>query len=263
MTILQKTKCYKFKAIYKFISVIYEFVFNVDTFPFYEFDEEAFAESATKFNKESLLHIFVISILYGYYQEDFHDNGDFYEDKLEWWKELLHEYDIQLKYPDFDFENESADVGEWYKQNGEAFLDFFKIISDEIVHILFDNMDFLVRFNQRMSEIVENNNIENDYNNKINFPKDRMKKDGTIRRCYIPKWVEMAVFYRDYGHCVFCGCDLTSTISTLNNSNYDHIVPLHKFGINDPCNIQLCCERCNKKKGGKELIPQYRYQKRW
>lgn len=258
------TEYYKFKAIYKFISIIYDFVFEVEyEFPYYGFDENAFAESATKFNKITLLHIFVISTLCGYYNEDFHDNSDCYdEEKLEWWKNIMVEYGVQLKHPNFDFENDNDKIDKWYERNSDSFLDFFCIISDEIVHILFGDMAFLVKFNQRMSYIIENYNKEHTHD-KIPFLKNCMKEDGTIQRCDIPSWVKKAVFYRDYGHCVFCGCDLTNTISTLPNINYDHIVPLHKYGSNDPCNIQLCCEKCNKTKGGNELFPKYKYMKRW
>ena len=30
--------------------------------------------------------------------------------------------------------------------------------------------------------------------------------------------------------------------------NFDHIIPLSKFGVNDPTNIQLLCNNCNSKK---------------
>ena len=257
------TEQYKFKAIYKFISIIYDFVFEVEyEYPYYRFNEESFAECATKFNKISLLHIFIVCTLYGYYAEDFQENGECYEDTIDWWEGLLLAYGVRLKYPNFDIENEDDNMGQWYERNCDSFFEFFNVISDEIVHILFSNMAFLVKFNQRMSYIIENYNKEYTFD-KIPFPEDRMNEDGTIKRCYIPEWVKKAVFYRDYGHCVFCGCDLTNTISTLPDINYDHIVPLHKYGTNDPCNIQLCCEKCNKGKGSNEKFPEYKYQKRW
>lgn len=70
-------------------------------------------------------------------------------------------------------------------------------------------------------------------------------------------------FYRDKGKCVFCLKDLTGLISTLTKSNYDHIVPLDLYGTNDPCNIQLTCETCNKKKNSKEGITSNLYTPWW
>lgn len=71
-----------------------------------------------------------------------------------------------------------------------------------------------------------------------------------ISRCYIPKWVKRAVLFRDRGCCVFCKNDLTGLYALLddNEKQFDHIVPLDEGGINDVCNIQLCCKDCNLKK---------------
>ena len=57
---------YKFKFIYKFIDIINDGVEN--DFDFWNFNSEAFVQSALKFNnKNSLLHIYVSSTLYCYY----------------------------------------------------------------------------------------------------------------------------------------------------------------------------------------------------
>ena len=59
----------------------------------------------------------------------------------------------------------------------------------------------------------------------------------------IPKAVKISVWRRDYGKCVEC------------NSNekieYDHIIPVSKGGSNTERNIQLLCEKCNRKKAAK------------
>ncbi len=51
--------------------------------------------------------------------------------------------------------------------------------------------------------------------------------------------------------------------SVLNKKNFDHIVALKDYGTNDPCNLQLTCEHCNKSKGAREKVPKYKYQSWW
>jgi hypothetical protein len=156
---LKKTESYKFKAIYEFANIIYKFVYDVEyEYPYYGIEEDFFAESATKFNKFTILHNFVIYTLYGYYREHVHDNGEEYdEERINWWCDLMDEYGIVLKEPDFDVDDE-VDMDRWFEENSDSFFDFFNVISDEIVHVLYGNMSFLVKFNQRMSYIVRNYN---------------------------------------------------------------------------------------------------------
>lgn len=251
-------KEYKFKSVYNFLSIISDAIEN--KFDFWNFDGEQFVESALRFNKVSLLHIYVSSTLYCYYSRVFRKSGDLIEeDDIEWWINLMKEYGIKLKKPkscdDYDF------AWKWFNMNEEIFMQFFDTISDEIIHILFNDKLLLVKFNQ----IVRNVLLDEDgtYADIVEWPKDSRNEDGTIKRCHIPKWVKRAVFHRDKGHCVFCNRDLSGIISILHNNNFDHIVPLKDYGTNDPCNIQLACEDCNKKKGAKNIIAKYLYQSWW
>ena len=109
---------------------------------------------------------------------------------------------------------------------------FYSVIYDiatEVEYILFQNRDFLLRFNEQQAVAFEDN------------PRTRV---------YIPEWVKRAVLFRDKGCCVFCKKDLTGLYTLLedNEKQFDHIVPLHDGGINDVCNIQLSCKECNLKK---------------
>lgn len=109
---------------------------------------------------------------------------------------------------------------------------FYDVISDiavEVEYILFQNRDFLLRFNEQQATAFEDNHR---------------------KRVYIPEWVKRAVIFRDRGCCVFCKKDLTGLYSLLddNEKQFDHIVSLNEGGINDVCNIQLSCKDCNNKK---------------
>ncbi|MBU4565810.1 MAG: HNH endonuclease [Proteobacteria bacterium] len=62
------------------------------------------------------------------------------------------------------------------------------------------------------------------------------------RRERIPDSVRLFVWQRDKGKCVRCG--------SAEKLEFDHIIPVVKGGSNTERNIQLLCERCNRKKGG-------------
>lgn len=99
-------------------------------------------------------------------------------------------------------------------------------IATEVEYILFQNRDFLLRFNQQQASAFAN---------------------SPRKRAYVPEWVKRAVIFRDRGCCVFCKRDLTGLYTLLadNEKQFDHIVPLHEGGLNDVCNLQLTCQECN------------------
>jgi len=57
---------------------------------------------------------------------------------------------------------------------------------------------------------------------------------------HVPSSVKLAVWRRDSGKCVECG--------SKEKLEYDHIIPVSKGGSNTERNIQLLCEKCNRKK---------------
>lgn len=104
-------------------------------------------------------------------------------------------------------------------------------LSRELFYVLFQNRDFLYRFNYYLS----------------------IKEKTQIQRCNIPSWVKRAVKHRDRGKCVCCGKDLSGVLDCedRNSIHYDHIVSLSDGGINDISNIQLMCRGCNLRKSSK------------
>lgn len=247
---------YKYKDIYRFLSIIQDSV--EDEVSFWNFNEEMFVDAATKFNRTTLLDIYVTTTLFNHYYRMFKKNGDCIElDEICRWIEIMKEYEI---FPNEEYDEDADDASlVWFEKNKAYFEDLFDKISPELVHILFNDKQFLFKFNSLVQEIVRDE--EKDYN--LPWPKESLNGDGTIKRQPIPKWVKNAVYHRDKGHCVFCNCDLTGLVNVLRQSNYDHIIPLKQFGTNDPCNIQLTCEECNKSKGAQLKMPKYKYQSWW
>lgn len=232
-----KTKSYYFFNIYGLADLIERAVRNGADFEF--FDEKLVINAYVKFSRCTLLHIYIKSIAMAYYSKDFRKNGDLVaEDEIEEWNNLCKIYKIQ-KLSKFKLNDEDFDAGNWFCKNEKKFFELFSNMAEEVFFILFNNRDFLLKFNKIVSEI------------DIKIPNKFLTKKGTIKRINIPQWVKRAVYYRDRGRCVFCNKDLTGLVNHFNNSNYDHIVPLDLLGANDPCNIQLACESCNKKKSNR------------
>ncbi len=250
---------YKFKSIYKFVDIIYSYVYN--GLGFWNFEGNLFIKSAVSFNKFSLLHLYVITTLGNHYSRVFRKDGDCIgEDEIEWWIGIMKEYGVRLTKKGYKNEG-SEDPYNWYQKNEELFRRFYDVISKEVVHILFNDKLFLLKFNELARRVIIDE--EGIYSEYMKWPAGSRNENGTIKRCAIPQWVKKAVFYRDKGRCVFCNRDLTGLVSMLNNKNYDHIIPLKQYGANDPCNIQLTCEECNLSKGGNEKTPNYQYQTWW
>lgn len=60
------------------------------------------------------------------------------------------------------------------------------------------------------------------------------------QRTQIPQSIRHEVWRRDQGKCIMCGSQI--------NLEFDHIIPFSKGGSNTARNIQILCEKCNRKK---------------
>jgi hypothetical protein len=63
------------------------------------------------------------------------------------------------------------------------------------------------------------------------------------RREAIPHYIKEAVYSRDGGACQHCG--------SMNELEYDHVIPISKGGSNGVNNVQLLCFDCNRRKGNR------------
>jgi hypothetical protein len=168
----------------------------------------------------------------------------------------------ELKEPDFD-DCPGDDEGFHEKcRCGKEFQEWIDYVEENagkidelIVHaafqIVFRDKIFLHDFHLELSDFIEGY-IEDI---KEYYP-DYVTSKNRISRKRFPEWLKDAVYHRDMGTCSNpkCRCDLTKKVRTLNNNNFDHIVPLNLFGSNDASNIQLMCETCNKEKGDRSTL---------
>lgn len=218
---------------------------------FWNYDVDFFIKAATRFSRDTLLHLYIVTTAINYYHRDFRENGDLIdEESIEKWYSLFDSYSIKVQ--KFNFNGKVEIIG-WFDKQKDKFEELFDKMADEVFYILFANRQFLLDFNNMSINTVLD----------TVFPVEYLTKKGTIKRLAIPQWVKKAVFHRDKGQCVFCNSDLTGLVNTLTNSNYDHILPLDLHGTNDPCNIQLTCEMCNKSKSNKEGSTSNRYIPWW
>ena len=150
---------YKYKDIYRFLSIIQDSVENGVSF--WAFSEEMFVDAATKFNRITLLDIYVTTTLFNYYYKAFKEDGDCIEsDDIDRWIEIMKEYDV---IPDEVYDEDADDASlAWFEKNKENFVDLFDKISPELVHILFNDKRFLFKFNSLVQEIVKDEEKEYD-----------------------------------------------------------------------------------------------------
>ncbi|MBN9295665.1 MAG: HNH endonuclease [Filimonas sp.] len=246
MTTLQE---FKFNYIYELADLIDNSV--KAGIEFWNYNNHFFIHAAIKFSKDTLLHLYIVTTAINYHRRDFRKNGsDFENDDMGKWYSLFASYNIKVARFNLNGERE---IIEWFDKHIKKFTELFDFMAEEVFYILFANRQFLLEFNNLTSKTVSD----------TQFPKHYLTTKGTIKRASIPQWVKTAVYHREKGRCVFCNIDLTGLVNTLTNSNYDHIVPLDLFGTNDPCNIQLTCERCNKSKQNKDGTTSNKYIPWW
>lgn len=164
---------------------------------------------------------------------------------------LLENYSIDYSsvgYTDvseLEFDDCSDELEEYAEKLQNFFIEnILDTVVDDVFSILYMDKNFLHEFNRQCSDIIQD--ME-----KADYP-NLLKEDGVIERIsYYPTWFKHGIEYRDKLRCSLCGCDLSSSFTTIVDENFDHIIPLQAGGNNDPSNWQLTCESCNKSKGAR------------
>ena len=249
----------KFNKTYYFADLVESCIY--EDLNFWNYSPKVFILRSSNFNKETLLHHFIETTIWNYYNSAFNEFGGFYEEDeefLDFLRSLFKTYDISIDFFDDVVDTELSedlykDFLKWWNNNEEIFRQLFNKIADEVFYIFFGNRNLLLHFNILVSELVKN----------TRYPQENITFSGKIRRKNAPVWVKKAVFLRDKGRCTNCTGDLTGLIATDTKQHYDHIVPLNQYGVNDPSNIQLLCETCNLKKSGSIIETSELYSKWW
>jgi hypothetical protein len=231
---------------------------------FWNYSEDIFIERALRFNKETLLHHYIETTIWNYYNKNIRKYGGDYIHYIFFFKSLLEAYNVASIFFDRigdDEESTDEDVlnklnknfeRKWHQYESD-FRKLFNKIAKDVFYIYFGNRNLLLCFNKIVADTVA----------ETVFQKECLTQKGLIKRKHIPQWVKKAVFSRDKGRCNKCTRDLTGLIAVDQKQHYDHIVPLNLSGANDPSNIQLLCEKCNLKKSGNIIETSQLYLKWW
>jgi len=225
-----------FYRVYEIADLMAEAVMN--DYAFHELDWESpdINGCLTSFSKTCLLEYFCFRHIAIYETRRFRKDPDSVD--IENAHETFDRYAITYK-PFEEFllsdhpqrEDDYEAMFPWMLDQEKAFERLWERLTGEVFHLLFGNRAFLLKFNLGLAE----------------FRKER--GDSPCQRRSIPQWVKKAVYFRENGKCALCKKDLSGLIALDAKQHYDHIVSLNALGANDPCNIQLLCERCNLVKG--------------
>lgn len=131
-----------------------------------------------------------------------------------------------------------------FTSESDRYHDALDELTDEVFHVLFNDVQFLERFNRLCADYIGNSGVGAEHRTKA----------GTLNRVAIPVWAQRAIFHRDQGECRECKTSVASIINQVEFERYDHIIPLAGFGANDVTNLQLLCKRCNGRKSA-HLVP--------
>ena len=260
----QKTSL-RLRGVYEVASIIEKCV--QENYGFIEIDwtDREVCEGLARFDRVSILHCYLYGVLAAVRRSNYHDDSENLDSKsIARIEGTFRAYCVP--YLDFEtFRKDEIERGsfvhddycfyDWFQALDTHFQDLWEHQTREALHLLFGNRRFLLQFNVSLSEYLAD---EPDV-----IPAEYRKKDGTIKRCQIPVWVKKAVYFRDQGRCTLCQVDLSGLLSTDRRVEYDHIVPLARFGVNDPCNIQLLCASCNSKKSAGKSITGDLYAAWW
>ncbi|EOC1766084.1 HNH endonuclease [Vibrio fluvialis] len=217
-------------------------------------DNEELLSIISKWDKTCILHNIINGALYTYTEWYAYKISpeEFVEENIAFITKNKIQSGLKIYNLDYD-ENHDDELSQLYDDLIEKVK---KIIADSCFILLFSDRDFLFKLQLSISGIVKQLS-KNDY-------PDYLNKDGIINRpkSRFPAWLTRAIFFRDKGRCQLCGCDL-SNLYTYTNKNFDHMIPLKSSGNNDPTNIQLTCEHCNKSKQANLIVKKVPTQRFW
>ena len=253
-----------FQHVYQIASMVEACLEDVDSLIEISWGNPDVFQGMFKFSKVTLLERYIFRMIYVEYSRDFRKNPEIYEDDSEEIQRIENLFEshgvVVLPFENFKplisfDDHEASRVYQWFLSQETEFEKLWEKLAYEAFHILFLNRSFLLRFNKAVVKYLRDDRVE--------IPANLLDSAGCFKRIYMPTWVKKVVFFRDGGRCVLCQVDLSGLLSTDRSKHYDHMVPLASHGVNDACNIQLLCERCNLRKSDGIAITGTRYGKWW
>ena len=258
----RKPKEFRFYDTYETASWLEAAASDPDSFIEMPWEDKNVCKALGQFSKVSILHHYIYNQLAVEKRREYRKNiYDRLPDEIEDYKQVFKDYKIKLRnekafQPYGDNYDEYEHFYLWFLYHENSFALLWEKITDEVFHLLFANRGFLLVFNNSLATYLKNK--------KELIPREFRNHKDKIRRAHsVPAWVKKAVYFRDQGKCAICLKDLTCLLSTDQVLHFDHIVPLNRWGINDPCNLQLLCDKCNQTKGGSAASTGIRYMEWW
>lgn len=262
---IENSKEFMLFNVYDYAAMVEQCVDNSQTFlEVWLLDEPSIAISLYRPTRLGILNRYIYAMISTWLRREYRKNSDCYEfEEIEGLERCFEVYSVKfIDYSTFlekcngvDFP-ECERFYEWFLLNEEAFNSYWEKIADEVFHIMFANRGFLIRFSESLAEFVEDyfsvfiKTIKTDSNSIARYPQ-------------VPSWLKKGVFFRDGGRCVLCRVDLSGLHATDRTLHYDHIVPLARYGTNDPSNYQLLCKKCNLKKSASNPVTGSHYNAWW
>lgn len=262
---IENSKEFLLFNIYDFAAMVEQCVDNSESFlEVWLLEDPSIALCLYQPKKLGILNRYIFAMISTWLRREYRKNSDCYEiEQVEHLERCLEVYDIKfISFSTFLEEYNGVDLPEcerfygWLLLNEEEFHFYWEKIADEVFHIMFANRGFLIRFGESLAEFVENyfpvftKIIKTDSNSIARYPK-------------VPSWLKKGVFFRDGGRCVLCRIDLSGLFATDRTLHYDHIVPLARYGTNDPSNFQLLCKKCNIEKSDSNPVTGSHYNAWW
>ncbi|CAM4452075.1 HNH endonuclease [Paenibacillus macerans] len=216
-----------------------------------DFIEDNFDEIIVKFvnpQKFTVLHMLIKyfdDLIYGDGIREILKNVDWddYEMFLEYMSNMISNtgIDIGIRFPDFKIIDEAEVLDECDEFN---YVDYYintlevkrieaqPLLINSTFHVLMINKIFLRDLNEFFATYIQKH-IDR-------VPLEYLDKDRKLlRTSYWNSWLKRGIFFRDKGVCTLCRKDLTGSYNLGINFEIDHIVPLSKYGNNDPVPLSI------------------------
>lgn len=260
-------KQFHFNHVYELASIVDDLAGHSSNLIEIPWDEKKVLEALALPSKTSVLHWFIFSSILVYFGRRFRKDNYFMEEpEIRSWEATIERYGISIQpfdefysisAHDFDAKTRLGEIFyKWYDSKHDSFAELWEHLTDEVFYLLFGDRNFLLKFNLSLADYLESGEVD--------IPSLYLNGRGRLkRRTSLPSWLKKAVFFRDRGKCVLCHGDLSGLWNTQIELHYDHIVPLYRWGTNDPSNFQLLCESCNLKKSKKPGVTSNIYQPWW